>query len=264
MRVALAVEYDGSAFCGWQRQPHCHSVQAEVEQALSKVADEPITVHCAGRTDTGVHALAQVIHFDTNNERPLRAWTFGANTHMSKKVSVHWAKAVPDDFHARFKAINRSYRYTILNRNTRSGLFGDRLSWVNQPLDHALMHQAAQALIGVHDFSAFRSADCQAKHAVRQMFKLDVTRQGQLVIIDVMANGFLHNMVRILTGCLIRVGKGEESPDWLQELLKVGDRRQAGMTAPPQGLCFIQPEYPGAFNIPNFRENLTEPWLCMP
>ncbi len=260
MRIALAVEYDGSAYCGWQRQPHCHSVQAEVEQALSRIADEPISVICAGRTDTGVHALAQVIHFDTQQERPLRAWTFGANTHLSKTVSVHWAAAVADDFHARFKAVNRSYRYTIINRDTRSGLFGDRLTWVNQPLDVELMHKAAQALLGTHDFNAFRSADCQAKHAVRELLRLDVKRHGQCIAIDVSANGFLHNMVRILAGCLIRIGKGEETPEWLLDVLKQGDRRRAGMTAPPHGLCFVQPQYPKHFNIPDFSLNMLEPW----
>lgn len=261
MRIALAVEYDGSAFCGWQRQPHCHSVQAELEQALSKIADEPITVSCSGRTDTGVHGLAQVVHFDSNVVRPLKAWTFGTNTHLCKQVAVHWAGEVSDEFHARFKALNRSYQYRILNRGTRSGLHADKLSWVIQTLDEKAMHAAAQQLIGTHDFSAFRSSDCQAKHAVRELQQLDVRRQGQLITIDVRANGFLHNMVRILTGCLIRVGKGEEQADWLLKLLEEGDRRQAGMTAPAQGLCFVQPTYPPEFGIPDFRAMALNPVL---
>ncbi len=261
MKIALAVEYDGAPFCGWQIQPHCHSVQAEVEQALSRIADEPISVSCSGRTDTGVHAVAQVVHFETQAVRPLRAWTFGANTHLSSSVAIHWAGEVQDDFHARFKALNRSYQYRILNRGTRSGLHAGKLSWVNQPLDADAMHAAAQRLLGVHDFSAFRSAYCQAKHAVRDLQQLDVKRSGQLITIDVRANGFLHNMVRILAGCLIRIGKGEASADWLQAVLAAGDRTQAGMTAPAQGLCFIQPTYPAEYEIPDFRaQTVTNPW----
>jgi len=260
MKVALAVEYDGAPFCGWQIQPHCHSVQAELEQALSRIADEPISVSCSGRTDTGVHAMAQVVHFETQAQRPLRAWTFGTNTHLHSAVAVHWAAEVHNDFHARFKALNRSYQYSILNRGTRSGLHAGKFSWVNQPLDVQAMHRAAQSLLGVHDFSAFRSADCQARHAVRDLQLLDVSRHGQLVHITVRANGFLHNMVRILAGCLIRIGKGEESESWLKDVLEVGDRTRAGMTAPAQGLCFMQPTYPAEFGIPDFQALATNPW----
>lgn len=260
MKIALAVEYDGAPFCGWQIQPHCHSVQAELEQALSRIADEPINVSCSGRTDTGVHAVAQVVHFETQVQRPLQAWTFGVNTHLSSAVAVHWAGEVADDFHARFKALNRSYQYRILNRGTRSGLHAGKLSWVNKPLDVDAMHMAAQQLLGVHDFSAFRSAGCQAKHAVRDLQRLDISRVGQLVTIDVRANGFLHNMVRILTGCLIRIGKGEESAEWLAELLNHGDRTKAGMTAPAQGLSFIQPTYPQEYGIPDFQQLAANPW----
>jgi len=252
MRIALAVEYDGSPFCGWQIQPHCHSVQAELEQALSRIADEPISVSCAGRTDTGVHGVAQVVHFDTSVVRPMRAWTFGTNTHLCAQVAVHWAGEVRNDFHARFKALSRSYHYRILNRDTRSGMHAGKLSWVNQPLDVEAMHLAAQQLLGTHDFSAFRSADCQAKHAIRELQQLDVTRRGQLVGIDVRANGFLHNMVRILAGCLIRIGKGEADADWLLHVLHERDRTLAGMTAPAKGLSFVQPTYPPEFGIPDF------------
>ena len=260
MRIALAVEYDGSPFCGWQIQPHCHSVQAEVEQALSRIADEPISVSCSGRTDTGVHGIAQVVHFDTKAVRPLRAWTFGTNTHLDSHVAVHWAGVVSDDFHARFKALNRSYQYRILNRGTRSGLHAGKLSWVNQPLDVPAMHKAAQQLLGVHDFGAFRSSACQAKHAVRELQQLDVSRDGQLVSIDVRANGFLHNMVRILSGCLIKIGKGEQDADWLVEILAGRDRTKAGMTAPAQGLSFVQPTYPEEYGIPDFRKLAADPW----
>jgi len=260
MRIALAVEYDGSPFCGWQIQPHCHSVQAELEQALTRIADEPINVSCSGRTDTGVHAMAQVVHFDTTAVRPQHAWTFGTNTHLNKHVAVHWASEVSDEFHARFKALNRSYQYRILNRGTRSGLHSNKLSWVNQQLDVDAMHKAAQQLLGTHDFSAFRSADCQAKHAVRDLQQLDVKRSGQLISIDVRANGFLHNMVRILSGCLIRIGKHEADDHWLLSVLEGRDRTQAGITAPAQGLCFVQPAYPPEFGIPDFRELAVDPW----
>lgn len=258
MRIALAVEYNGQPFCGWQRQPHCHSVQAELEQALSIIAQEPITVQCAGRTDTGVHALAQVVHFDTVVPRPLRAWTFGANTHLHRAVSVHWAAEVSSEFHARFKAIDRRYRYTIFNRSTRTGLYADHTAWVSKPLDSDRMQEATLALLGEHDFSAFRSAACQAKHARRVLKEFTVHRDGEYIYIDIVANGFLHNMVRILSGCLIKIGKHEESPDWLGKLLQQGDRRLAGMTAPSQGLCFIQPSYPAEYSIPNFHPDKAE------
>lgn len=260
MRIALAVEYDGSPFCGWQIQPHCHSVQAELEQALSQIANEPIHVSCSGRTDTGVHGVAQVVHFDTSAVRPLHAWTFGTNTHLDAHVAVHWAGEVSDEFHARFKALNRSYQYRILNRGTRSALHANKLSWVNQPLDAEAMHEAAQQLIGVHDFSAFRSSDCQAKHAVRDLQQLDVSRSGQLINIEVRANGFLHNMVRILSGCLIRIGKGEADAQWLVDVLDSRDRTKGGITAPAQGLCFIQPSYPPEFGIPDFQAQALNPW----
>ena len=255
MRIALAVEYDGSAFCGWQRQPHSPSVQQELEQSLARIACAPITVHCSGRTDTGVHAMAQVVHFDTEVVRPLTAWTFGVNTHLCRAVAVHWAQLMPADFHARFTALNRSYRYTLLNRSTRPALGADRLAWVNKPLDAQSMHTAAQVLVGQHDFSSFRSADCQANHAKRDLQMIRVTRAGNLLTVEVTANGFLHNMVRILVGCLICIGKGEKSSQWLSQLLAARDRTQAAMTAPAQGLCFLQPRYPTEYSVPDFQQN---------
>lgn len=259
MRMALAVEYNGREYCGWQRQPHCHSVQAELEQALSKIANEPITVHCSGRTDTGVHAQAQVVHFDTSADRPLKAWTFGVNSELKPSVSVHWAAPVSDDFHARFKAVNRRYRYSLLNRTTRPGLFHTHLSWERAHLNVPAMQAATKALIGTHDFSSFRSADCQAKHAVRELIELSVSKRGDLIFVEVCANGFLHNMVRIITGCLLAIGREERPVDWLQELLDVRDRTRSGVTAPAKGLCFIQPEYPDAFGIPDFRGDCVAP-----
>jgi len=259
-RIALAIEYDGGGFCGWQRQPHCHSVQAEVEQALSKIAQTPITIYCAGRTDTGVHAAAQVVHFDTAAKRPLRAWTFGTNSHLDRRVSVHWAAPVPDNFHARFSATERSYRYTLLNRSTRPGYQAGTLGWERVQLDARRMHDAAQALVGEHDFSSFRSSECQANHAVRLLKHIEVKRVQDRVMIEITANGFLHNMVRILTGCLLAIGRGDRDQYWLSELLAARDRTQAGVTAPPHGLCFLQPRYPDEFGVPDFEQSRLNPW----
>jgi len=252
MRYAIAIEYNGSRFCGWQRQKHSGSVQEEVEAALSQVADQPINVVCAGRTDTGVHALAQIAHFDTSAQRPDRAWTFGANTHLPGSVCIHWVKAVPDDFHARFKAVERSYRYSILNRDCRPGYQREYLAWVGLPLNVERMHSAAQHLLGTHDFSAFRSADCQAPNPVRTLNRIAVLRQGDQVHIEINGNAFLHNMVRIISGSLIKIGREERPVDWLVQLLEGRDRTLSGMTAPPQGLCFLQASYPEQWGIPQF------------
>jgi tRNA pseudouridine38-40 synthase len=259
-RIALAVEYDGGGFCGWQRQPHCLSVQESLEQSLSRIAQQPITVHCAGRTDTGVHALSQVVHFDTTVQRPLRAWSFGTNSHLDRRVSVHWAKYMPDDFHARFSALDRRYQYTLINRSTRPGYQASTLGWERSPLDVKKMHDAAQMILGEHDFASFRSAECQANHAVRLLKHLNVSRHSDRVVIDVCANGFLHNMVRILTGCLLAIGRSEKPVDWMASLLEARDRTRAGATAPPNGLCFVQPSYPKQFEVPDFLSSRDTPW----
>lgn len=228
-------------------------MQQALEEAIAQVARVSLTVNCAGRTDTGVHAAAQVVHFETSVERPLRAWTFGVNSHLDKRVAVHWAGLVADDFHARFSAIDRSYRYTLLNRPTRPGLHARTLAWVRQPLDVPRMHEAAQVLVGEHDFQTFRSSECQANHAVRSLHDIRVWRAADRVTIEVRANGFLHNMVRILVGCLTMIGRGERPVDWMQTLLAARDRRQAAVTATPHGLCFVQPSYPPRFGIPDFE-----------
>lgn len=252
MRIALAVEYNGKPFCGWQRQKHSDSVQQNLEHALTAVANHPVTVHCAGRTDSGVHALAQVVHFDSDANRPHRAWTFGVNTHLPSSVAVHWSATMPGSFHARYSATARSYRYTILNRINRPALHSDFVCWVSRPLDHEAMHCAAQALIGKHDFSAFRSADCQAPHAVRTLLSVSVTREDDRVFINITGNAFLHNMVRIITGSLLKVGLQERPVQWLQALLEGQDRTLSGITAPAAGLCFLHPTYPDEFAIPSF------------
>lgn len=256
-RVALAVEYDGGPFHGWQRQPHSPSVQRCVEEAIERIAGrgegaDPVAVHCAGRTDAGVHALAQVCHFDAPVVRPLRAWTFGLNSHLPDAVAVHWAAVVPDDFHARHSAVARSYRYTIVNRPTRPGLEHGRVAWVREPLDAERMHAAAQSLVGEHDFQSFRAAACQARHAVREVIAVSVRREGRRVILDIKANAFLHNMVRIVAGSLIAVGRGERDVGWTAELLAARDRTLGGATAPPGGLVFLQPDYPARYAIPDF------------
>jgi tRNA pseudouridine38-40 synthase len=235
-------------------------VQAELEQALTCIAQEPVTVYCAGRTDTGVHAAAQVVHFDTALTRPLRAWTFGTNSHLDRRVSVHWAAVMRPDFHARFSAIDRSYRYTLLNRSTRPGYHAGTLGWERVPLNEQRMHDAAQALVGEHDFSSFRSAECQAAHARRHLKRIEVSRRQDRVIIEVTANGFLHNMVRILTGCLLAIGRGERPVEWMQSLLQGRDRTAAGVTAAPHGLCFLQPVYPAEYGVPDFEAQKTSPW----
>lgn len=257
MRIAIGVEYDGSAFCGWQRQHGQPSVQAAVEEALSRVADAPIEVVVAGRTDTGVHGLAQVAHFDTGAQRSVHAWVMGANANLPKAVSLRWAMPVPEDFHARFSATGRSYRYLILNRPQRPAVRRHFVSWVYPPLDEARMQAAADLLIGRHDFSAFRASACQAKHPVRELRRLQVRRQGELLAIDAEANAFLHHMVRNLAGVLIAVGSGKQPPAWAREVLEGRDRRLAGITAPPEGLYLTGVTYPAHFGLPC---QPAEPW----
>jgi len=249
-RIALGVEYDGSGFLGWQRLAHGNTVQLTLEQALSFVADAPVEVTCAGRTDSGVHARCQVVHFDAPCERPLRAWVLGTNARMTDAVTVRWAVPVDRAFHARFSAIARRYRYRIVNRAVRPSIGRDYLTWERLPLDADAMHRAAQVLLGEHDFNAFRSAQCQAPHARRDMQHIAVYREAEEVIVDVRANAFLHHMVRNLVGSLLPIGRGECPEQWLAELLAGRDRTLAGPTALASGLCFLGPLYPARFGLP--------------
>jgi len=249
-RIAIGIEYDGSAYHGWQRQKHSSSVQERVEQALSFVADETVELVCAGRTDSGVHALEQVVHFDTSAERSERAWLLGSNCRLPRDIRLRWARPVNEDFHARFSAIARSYRYLILNASVPSAIFHDKCCWEHQALDEERMHRAAQALVGEHDFSSFRAAGCQAKSPVREVEYLRVERSGEFVHIDIKANAFLHHMVRNIAGSLMVIGKGEQPEQWLGELLQQRDRRLAAMTAPAGGLYFVQAFYPPDFDLP--------------
>jgi tRNA pseudouridine38-40 synthase len=250
MRVALGIEYDGSSFHGWQRQNEVVSVQQHLEEALSRVANEPIKVTCAGRTDAGVHATGQVVHFDTQCYRPDRAWTLGINTYLPKTVAVRWVRAVDEAFHARFSATARRYRYLIYNNNFRSGILPNGVTHVHGPLDHNLMQQAAQHFVGKHDFSAFRAVGCQAKTAIRTLSHIQVIRMGDYILIDVQANAFLHHMVRNITGTLLTIGRKEKPTHWTAQLLEAKDRTQAGATAKPNGLYLVNVRYPAQFDIP--------------
>ena len=249
MRIALSVEYDGSAYCGWQWQAHSPSVQAALEKALSQIADEPVRVTAAGRTDTGVHALGQVVHFDTAAERPQRAWLRGANTLMPADVRIVGAQVVADEFHARFSALSRQYRYLILNRPQAPAVGHARVAWEPRRLDAGAMHTAAQALLGERDFSAFRAAGCQSRSPWRNLLRLDVRRHGPWLVIDAQANAFLHHMVRNLVGTLLAIGTGDRPVDWAAELLAGRDRTQAGRTAPAAGLYLTAVHYPPHYGL---------------
>lgn len=254
MRIALGIEYDGTDYFGWQRLSHGPTLQAAVEEATSFVADQPIQVTCAGRTDAGVHARCQVVHFDTQASRSPRAWSLGCSARLPGDVAVIWAREVADDFHARFRAVRRAYRYCILNRAVRPALQARFVAWERLPLDAARMHAAARALIGEHDFSAFRSQACQANHPRRTVHRLDVSRQGDQVVIEVEANAFLHHMVRNFVGTLLPVGRGERDPAWVAEVLSGGDRSLAGPTAEARGLTFLGPRYPAGSGLPDGLE----------
>lgn len=251
MRMALGVQYDGAAFRGWQAQPAgVRTVQSTLEQALAKVADHPVGLICAGRTDAGVHGVAQVAHFDTNAARSARAWVLGGNAHLPPDISLSWACEAPDDFHARFSALARRYRYLILNQPQRSALWARRATWCYRPLDAARMHTAGQALVGQHDFSAFRAAACQAQHPVREILELTVQRHGVGVVLEVEANAFLHHMVRNIAGVLLAIGVGDQPVEWAQDVLERRDRTQAGVTAPADGLYLLAVRYPERFGLP--------------
>src|SRR3990172_1539802 len=250
MKIAAVIEYRGSRYSGWQHQQHATSIQQLVEAALARVADHEVRVHCAGRTDTGVHALNQVIHFETNSVRPVNAWVAGSNTYLSDDISLLWAQPIADDFHARYSALRRSYRYIILNRPMRPGLICDVVAWEHRPLDVNPMHRAASDLIGEHDFSSYRAAGCQAKVPVREVQKLEVFRSGEYVVIEITANAFLQHMVRNIAGVLMAIGSGKQDIDWARQILDARDRTKGGVTAPANGLYLTRVEYPEAYGIP--------------
>jgi tRNA pseudouridine38-40 synthase len=249
-RLAVGLEYDGGAYCGWQQQDDAASVQAALELALSRVADAPVATICAGRTDAGVHAREQVVHFDTEATRSTRAWVLGANSNLPRDISLRWALEVPAHFHARFSAQARSYRYLILNRATRSALAAGRALVAHQPLDAAAMQLGANWLIGEHDFSAFRSSECQARSPVRQLHSLRVARSGDWIAIDVTANAFLHHMVRNIVGLLLAIGQQRAAPERAREQLESRTRSSGEATAAAAGLYLWGVDYPGQFGLP--------------
>jgi tRNA pseudouridine38-40 synthase len=257
LRIALTIEYDGSAFSGWQLQNSRRTVQMCVEQALSKVADEPVAVVCAGRTDAGVHALEQVAHFDTSAQRNVQAWTLGANTYLPNDVRIIDARPVSDDFHARSSALARCYHYMILNRKVRSALLPRQTTWCHYPLDIEQMQQAAGYLIGEHDFSSFRARGCQSNSPRRRVDWITVQRAAERVTIEIVANAFLHHMVRNIVGVLMTIGAGKEAPEWALQVLLARDRSNGGVTAPPHGLHLVAVHYPMRFSLP--RHTVFEP-----
>ena len=250
MRVAFGIEYDGSGYCGWQTQTHAPSVQDAVENAVSFVANERVRITCAGRTDTGVHATAQVVHFDTDADRENYAWVQGCNANLPPDISVQWACTVDSEFHARFKAVARQYRYIIFNHSVRPALLARRVCWEYRELDACRMAEAARCLEGEHDFSSFRAVACQARHPVRTIHELAVTRSGEFIYVDVRANAFLHHMVRTVVGTLIAVGAGEQPVAWVRDVLEARDRTAGGVTAAANGLYLAGVRYADVFGIP--------------
>ena len=250
MRLALGIEYNGAPYHGWQRQQSVTSVQQHVEEALSEIANQPIKVVCAGRTDAGVHATCQVVHFDTEIQRPDRAWTIGLNRYLPDSIAAKWVQPIDENFHARFSATARRYRYIIYNNRLRNSILAKGVTHIHLDLEHELMHQAAQYLLGRHDFSAFRAVNCQANTPVRELTQISVKRFGDYIVIDVQANAFLHHMVRNITGSLLVIGNQERPVEWMKTVLEGQDRTKAAATAKPNGLYLVHVVYPEEFSLP--------------
>lgn len=259
MRIALGLQYDGSAFCGWQWQPDVTTVQGELERALQGFTTVPISTVVAGRTDTGVHALGQVVHFDTDLERESFSWVRGINAFLPRTVAIQWAKPVSETFHARFTAFDRTYYYVLYVHPVRSPMLAGRAGWVYMPLDIEAMRAAAAQWVGEHDFTSFRSSECQAKSPVKHLHQIDIERRGSFIHFRFRANAFLHHMVRNLMGCLLMVGRGRQRPEWASEVLAARDRKLASPTFMPDGLYLAKVGYPAEFELP--EPNLgSEPW----
>ena len=254
MRIALGVEYDGRPYCGWQSQDDVMTVQDVLQEAVGRIADASVSVVAAGRTDAGVHALEQVVHFDTKAKRPLSAWVRGVNSELPDSIAVRWAHVVSEEFHARFSAEGRSYRYFLINRPVRSAVHAGHAGWFHLPLDIAAMQQAALCLLGEHDFSAFRAAECQAKSPVKRIISINIRKEGEMVVFDFSANAFLHHMVRNLVGCLVYVGKGKYPPSWLCEVLAGRERRKAAPTFMPDGLYLRRILYDAKWGLPQSED----------
>lgn len=256
-RIALGVEYCGAAYQGWQKQPKTEkTIQSVLETALTKLADEPIDIVCAGRTDAGVHANAQVIHFDTNAKRSNYAWVVGTNSYLPDDIRIAWAKPVPDDFHARFSARTRTYDYFIDNSAIHSPFTKKTITWHGVPLNLALMQEAGQYLVGEHDFSAYRASSCQSKQTVRNLSHLQLTQNGRIIRLTVTANAFLHHMIRNIVGVLLKVGEGKAEPIWAKEVLDSKIRSKGGNTAKSHGLYLSNVEYDSLYKLPKARSTL--------
>lgn len=258
MRIALGIEYNGHDFFGWQAQRGLTTVQGTLEEAISKVANESVQTYCAGRTDAGVHATGQVVHFDTRAKRHIDAWIWGTNSYLPSTVVVRWARHVDYSFHARFTAVSRRYRYVIYNHPIRPAILSTRASWHYYPLDISPMQKAGEYLLGEQDFSSFRSSQCNSKTPMRNVSEFTVSRQGDYVMLEIEANAFLHHMVRNIAGSLMKIGSGLRSPEWMQEVLQAKSRRAAAETAPPDGLYLIQVGYPEPYIFP-----LAEPLILL-
>lgn len=255
-RIALGIEYDGSGFCGWQTQPAGCAVQDALEHALAEVAGHPVATICAGRTDAGVHATGQVVHFDSEVSRPESAWVRGVNAHLPDAVAVQWMRPVDADFHARFGAQERRYRYVLLDQPVRPALNRNHVGWIHQALEIESMRQAAAELLGEHDFSAFRASECQAATPVRNLQKLEIGRRGNHVVFDFIANAFLHHMIRNIVGSLVYVGAGRQPPQWLRELLAGRDRTRAAPTFAAAGLYLTGVRYDAKYALPETNRSL--------
>ena len=254
MRIALGVEYNGGQFFGWQSQADGNTIQDSLQVSLSAIAGTPISIVAAGRTDTGVHALEQIVHFDAEVERPFSAWVRGVNALLPKSIVVLWAHAVPEEFHARFSAQARSYCYLLINRPVRSAVQHGRMGWFHAPLNIEKMREAAQYLLGEQDFSAFRAAECQAKSPVKNLAQLDIQKQGDTIMFDFTANAFLHHMVRNIIGCLVYVGKGKHPPQWIAEVLASRNRSKAAPTFAPDGLYLSRIAYDAKWGLPQLHK----------
>jgi tRNA pseudouridine38-40 synthase len=259
MRVALGLEYDGTTFFGWQSQPGGNTVQDALEAALTSIAAMPVRVVCAGRTDAGVHALAQVVHFDTEVQRQPTAWVRGVNAHLPPTVAVRWATSVTEDFHARFSARGRHYRYVLQNRPERPGLLAGKVGWCHRPLDIEAMQQASRSLLGEQDFSTFRAAECQAKSPVKILHRLQISVENDLILFDLHANAFLHHMVRNIVGALVYVGMGRQPPSWIGELLAARDRSRSAPTFSPSGLYLTGVDYDREWGLPDEGRIMAQP-----
>ena len=250
MRIALGIEYNGYGFYGWQAQHNLLTIQGTLQDALAKVANESVFLFCAGRTDAGVHATGQVVHFDTHAKRHIDAWIWGTNSHLPPSIVVRWARAVDYSFHARFKAVARRYRYVIFNHPIRPGILSARATWHYYPLDVARMQEAANYLIGEQDFSSFRSSQCNSKSPMRNVTECHIERHGDFVVLEIEANAFLHHMVRNIAGVLMKIGAGFKEPAWMQEVLLAKSRRAAAETASPDGLYLTTVRYPEPYIFP--------------